>query len=119
LDESSQEISNDNGARVVIFVTSKTLVIKSTMFPHRSIHKYTWNTPDGQTHNKIEHVSTDWRSQVSVIDVRSFRGADCDTGHYLVIAKIRKRLAVSKAPVNNKDMDRFNLKTLRMGFRLK
>jgi hypothetical protein len=34
--ESSHEISNDNGIRVVNFATSKNLVVKSTMFPHRS-----------------------------------------------------------------------------------
>jgi hypothetical protein len=39
--ESSLEISNDNGIRVVNFATSKNLVVKSTMFPHRGIHKYT------------------------------------------------------------------------------
>jgi hypothetical protein len=39
--ESSHEISNDNGVRVINFATSKNLVVKSTMFPHRSIHKYT------------------------------------------------------------------------------
>jgi hypothetical protein len=37
--ESSHKISNDNGVRVVNFATSKNLVVKSTMFPHRSIHK--------------------------------------------------------------------------------
>jgi hypothetical protein len=26
----------------------------------------------------------------------AFRAADCDTDHYLVVAKVRKRLAVSK-----------------------
>jgi hypothetical protein len=31
--ESSHEISNDNGVRVVNFATSKSLVVKSTMFP--------------------------------------------------------------------------------------
>jgi hypothetical protein len=31
--ESSHEISNDNGVRVVNFATSKILVVKSTMFP--------------------------------------------------------------------------------------
>jgi hypothetical protein len=35
--ESSHEISNDNGVRVVNFATSKNLVVKSTMSP-RSQH---------------------------------------------------------------------------------
>jgi hypothetical protein len=54
--ESSHEISNDNGVRVVNFTTSKDLVVKSTMFPHRSIHKHTWTSPDGKTHNQIDHI---------------------------------------------------------------
>jgi hypothetical protein len=37
--ESLHEISNDNGVRVVDFATSKNLVVKSTTFPHRKIHK--------------------------------------------------------------------------------
>jgi hypothetical protein len=37
--ESLHEISNDNGVRVVHFATSKNLVVKSTMFAHRKIHK--------------------------------------------------------------------------------
>jgi hypothetical protein len=37
--ETLHEIGNDNGVRVVNFATSKNLIIKSTMFPHRKIHK--------------------------------------------------------------------------------
>ena len=33
-----------------------------------------------------------------------FRGADCDTDHYLVIAKVRERLAVSKQAAQRFDM---------------
>jgi hypothetical protein len=47
--ESSHEISNDNGVRVVNFSTSKNLIVKSTMVPHRSIHKCTWTSLDGRT----------------------------------------------------------------------
>jgi hypothetical protein len=38
--ESLHEISNDNGGRLVNFATSKNLAVKSTMFPHRNIHKF-------------------------------------------------------------------------------
>ena len=88
--ESLHQESNDNGVRIVNFDASKNLVVKSTMFPHGNIHKYTWTSTDGQTHNQIDHILIDRRWHSSIIDVRSFRGADCDTDHYLVVAKIRK-----------------------------
>jgi len=34
--ESVHQDSNDNGVRIVNFTTSKNLVVKTTMFPHRS-----------------------------------------------------------------------------------
>jgi hypothetical protein len=107
--EISHEISRDNGVTVV------NLVVKSNMFLHRKIRKYSWTSPDGQKHNKFDHISTDRRRHSSILDVRSFRGADCGTDHYLVVAKIKERLAVSKRPVNKVDMDGFNLKELNEG----
>ena len=37
--ESLYQNSNDNGVRIVGFATSKNLVVKSTMFPHRKIRQ--------------------------------------------------------------------------------
>jgi len=42
--------SNDKGVRIVNFATSKNVVIKSTMFLHQDICKYTWTSPDRKTH---------------------------------------------------------------------
>jgi hypothetical protein len=66
------------------------------MFPHRNIHKYTSMSLDGKTHNQIDHILIDWGRHSSIRDVRSFRAADCDTDHYLVVVKVRERQAVTK-----------------------
>jgi hypothetical protein len=79
--QSSHVISNNNGVRVVNFAKSKNLVFKSTMLPHRSIHKYTWTSPDGKTRNQIDRILIYSRRHSSILDVRSFRGSDCDSDH--------------------------------------
>jgi hypothetical protein len=82
------------------------------MFPQRNIHKFTWISPDGRMHNQTDHILIDTRRHSSILDVRSLRAACCDTDHYLVVAKVRERLAVSKQTANKVHMERFNLKKL-------
>jgi hypothetical protein len=110
--ESLHEISNDNGIRVVNFATSKNLRVKNTMFPHFNIYKYTWTSPDGITHNQIDNFLVDRRRHSSALDVPSFRAADCDADHYLVVAKVSERLAVNKQRSQRFHTERFNLKKL-------
>jgi hypothetical protein len=82
------------------------------MFPHRNIHKYTSTSPDGKTHNQIDHILIDMRRNSSIRDIRSFRGADFDTDHYLLVAKVKERLAVRKQAAQKFDRERFNLRKL-------
>jgi len=81
----------------------------SKMFPHQNIHKYTWTSPDEKTHDQIDHILIDRRWHSSILDVRSFRGAECDTDHYLVVAKVRERLVVNKEEAQKFEVQRFNL----------
>jgi hypothetical protein len=83
--ESLDEINNDNGIRVVNFAKSKNLIFESTMVPHRNIYKFALTSPDGKTHNQIDHILINRRQHSSVLYIWSFRVADCDTDHYLVV----------------------------------
>jgi len=49
------------------------------------------------------------RGHSSVLDVPSFRGADCDTYHCLVAAEVRERLSVSKRETQKFYRNRFNV----------
>ena len=82
------------------------------MFPHRNTHKYTCISPDGKTHGQIDHILIDRKWRSSILGVRIFRGAVCDTGNYLVFVKVRGRLAVSKQIAQDFDRYRFNLRNL-------
>jgi hypothetical protein len=110
--ESLHEISNDNGVGLVNFTRSKNLTFKTTMFPHRNNHKYIWTSSDGKTHNQILHILVERRRHSSVLDVRSFRAADCDTVHSLVVVKVKESLAVNKQRPQIFHMEKFYLKKL-------
>jgi hypothetical protein len=60
----------------------------------------------------MDYILIDRSWHWSILDVRSFRRTDCDTDHYLVVAKFRERLAVSKQAAEKFDVERFNLRKL-------
>lgn len=110
--ESLHSHSNDNGQRMLAFATSNGMTVSSTTFPHKDIHKVTWRSPNDVTMNQIDHVLIQARYRSTIYDVRSYRGADCDTDHYLLIVKLRIKLK-NQARVNQEKRTRINLEVLR------
>ncbi|XP_038221620.1 craniofacial development protein 2-like, partial [Zerene cesonia] len=109
---SKHEKSNDNGIRIISFASSKSMVVQSTKFPHKSIYKGTWKSPDGKTVNQIDHVLIDNRHKNIIEDIRTFRGADCDSDHYLLGIKVRARINVSKEKTVTCE-DKINVENIR------
>lgn len=90
---SLHEISNGNITRLVDFAVANNLVVASTYFPHKRIHKATWNSPDGRTANQIDHVLIDGRHRGNILDVKSSRGPNI-SDHFLVRSVFRARIDV-------------------------
>jgi hypothetical protein len=60
----------------------------------------------------IDHILKHRRSHSSILDVRSFSTANCDTDHYLVVEEVREKLAMNKQRSHRFHMEKFNLKKL-------
>lgn len=74
------------------------MVIRSTRFKHKEIHKQTCVSPDDSTVNQIDHVLIDSRHVGNLLDVRTYRDANIDSDYYLVGSKVRSRISNINQP---------------------
>jgi len=66
------------------------MIIKSTSFEHKRIHKET--RIGNNVINQIVHVVINKRHASNITDVKSRRGPSCDPDHFLVKFALRERL---------------------------
>ena len=87
---------NENGLLLADFCQENGQVIGGTMFRHKDVHKYTWESPGRLTENQIDHVliSSEWAD--SLQDVRNKRGADVASDHMLVWARLNLNLKAKR-----------------------
>ena len=83
---------NENGERLAEFCALNDLVIGGTLFKHRDIHKLTWISPNGHDCNQIDHIIVNGRYKRSLLDTRAMRGADANSDHHLVLARLKLKL---------------------------
>lgn len=88
----SAAVTSDNGERLLSLCNLNNLCIGNTYFIHKRIHKKTWRSPDGATHNEIDYVCIHRRWRSALRDVRVFRGADVGSDHHLLVTSIRLKL---------------------------
>lgn len=78
----------------------KGLRVKSMMYPHKNILKRAWMSSDYYYYysNQIDHnILINERFANSITDVRTlrtYRGVDCDSDHFLVVSKLRVKLKI-------------------------
>ncbi|KAL1446132.1 hypothetical protein WDU94_005544 [Cyamophila willieti] len=100
--ESLHDNTNNNGYRLLSMAAAGNIKIVSTNFPRKNIHKGTWVSPGGNYTNQIDHVLIDSRHKRSVTNVRSIRGAECGTDHYLVLVQFQQRIQCNKRQTSNR-----------------
>lgn len=110
--ENLHSCSNDNCWRMISCATLNGLTISNTTFSHKDIHTATRKSPNGKTLNQIDHVIIQTRCRNTIYDKRSHRGADCDTDHYLVIAKLRSKLK-SQTKLNQSKRTKIHIEVLK------
>ena len=91
---------NDNGVRFASFCLANELVIGSTLFELRDIHKYTWISPCGKYRNQIDHIAVNRKFRNSLLHVRSRRGADIGSDHQLVVSTLKLRLKARRPKID-------------------
>ncbi|XP_068912075.1 craniofacial development protein 2-like [Tenebrio molitor] len=90
--ETIHDTTNNNGANICDLAAATNTFIVSTQYRHKREHKITWMIPGGTEGNQIDHmlISKKWKRIIQ--DVRTYRGANVDSDHLLVVAKMRMKV---------------------------
>ena len=103
---------NENGEGFADLCAFNDLLIGGSIFPHKTIHKATWISPDGRSSNQIDHIAIGRKWRRCLIDVRVKRGADVASDHYLLlgITKVKLRAHQDRTCIPHYKYNTQNLK---------
>ncbi|KAJ3654979.1 hypothetical protein Zmor_014128 [Zophobas morio] len=106
---SKHEESNNNGLRLIELAIERNMKIVSTQFQRK--HKGTWIIPGKQETKQMDHVLIQEKHSRLIISVKTCRGADTDSKHFLVRAKLKQWKGEDKEHRRNYEV-RYNTEEL-------
>ena len=86
------EETNRNGELLCDFAAANNMIVMSTQFQHKQIHKGTWRSPDHNIIKQIDHVLVNQNKKEVIEVVRSLRGHNVDSDHYLLKTTLKQKL---------------------------
>jgi len=91
---SLHETTSNNGFRLVQYTTTNNFKVLSTWYPRKDIHHGTWKIPGTEDINQIDHILVSKRWATDIENIRTFRGANSDSDHFLVGARLKQKIAL-------------------------
>jgi len=88
------EETNRNGEPSCEFAYANSMVLMSTNFQHKRIHKITWLSPDQNTASQIYRIIINANKKGVIEDVSSMRGPNIYSDRFIVTAVIKQTLSV-------------------------
>ena len=83
---------NERGQELINFCKRLKLVVTNTWYRHEKTRRYTWKKPGDTGRYQLDYILIKHRYRNSVKDSRAYPGADVDSDHNLVMAKIDLKL---------------------------
>jgi len=93
---------------MIQFTISKVFKVRSTIFPHKDIHKETLNYADGRTANQ-DHVLISSRFRSAITDIIALWGPDIGSDYNLLKINLKVKIRVkTEKKYNDKSCEYFS-----------
>jgi hypothetical protein len=76
----------------VQYATINNFKVLSTWYPRKDIQKGTWKIPGTNDVNQTDHIIVSERRATDIENVRTYRGANSDSDHFLVGARLKQKI---------------------------
>jgi len=94
---------NERGQELVNFCKRLKLVVTNTWYRHERRRRYTWKKPGDTGRYQLDYILIKHRYRNSVKNSRAYPGADVNSDHNLVMAKIELKLKkITKSVIKKK-----------------